>query len=193
MSKYFHFHSVDGELDKALKGFQCQFIKPNRQRCKKRCVIGIPLCWIHSLQEYKVKVRESNIPNAGLGLFVDDKDSDDNEIVFKNGELICLYNGEIINQHKLNERYSRFTAPYAIELHKKVFEDGAIERGIGSLINHTTRAKANVRFSISRENKCNIVAIKNIRNNQELLINYGSSYKFNEEVQTSTNRSKYRT
>ena len=89
--------------------------------------------------------------------------------------------------------YAFNTTPYAIQLNSGQASDGAIERTIGCLLNHSTKAKANVRFTNpNAQNKVFIDAIKNIRNKQELLVNYGKQYKFNEAgVQTSTNRKQF--
>ncbi len=79
-----------------------------------------------------------------------------------------------------------------MELHKKVFEDASVIRGIGALINHFP-SKANCRLSINRNNRCVIVASKNIRNGDELYLNYGRQYKLHENVvATSTNKSKFK-
>ena len=53
------------------------------------------------------------------------------------------------------------------------------------------RRGANVRFSISANNKIKIIATKNIKNNAELFVNYGNDYNFNEPVSTSTNNRKW--
>ena len=69
--------------------------------------------------------------------------------------------------------------------------DGAIRRGIGSLLNHNPK-KANCRFSICRDNTIAIVAIKHIKNFQELYLNYGKQYIMNEpNIAYSTNNKKY--
>ena len=113
--KYFHFHSDTHNLDKRLKTIRCEFVKPNKQRCKNRCEMGLSYCWIHTLQQYKVRVEQSTIPNAGLGLFVQDNKKGENDIIFRKGDIICPYNGEIITPEELIERYGNYTAPYGLK------------------------------------------------------------------------------
>jgi SET domain-containing protein len=122
-----------------------------------------------------------------VGLFVFDTSQWPNEIVFRSGNRICPYFGEIINKAELDQRYGDHTAPYGIELSADRFQDRAAQRGIGTLINHTTRAASNCRFTNNRQ-FITITATKPIRNDQELLISYGNDYLFNEPgVRYSTN------
>jgi len=189
---YYHFHTEEHTYDDKLKSYQCDFIKKDNTQCKKRVVIGTPYCFIHQKNEFHLQKKESNIENAGVGLFVIDTKKGENDIIFKPNQKICDYDGDVITHDTLNLRYRHYTAPYAIELHNKLYEDASIHRGIGSLINHANDAHANCRLSISRQNKAQIIATKNIRNNTELLCNYGRSYRMNEQgVQSSTNRRKY--
>jgi hypothetical protein len=80
-------------------------------------------------------ILDSEIPGAGKGLRVwDPHIEEDDGIVFKKkGDRICYYNGEDLTKEQFNERYP---APYTIELHNHQYEDGALRRGVGALINH---------------------------------------------------------
>ena len=48
---------------------QCTAIKANGTRCKNRTCKQYPYCWIHLKSIDKLQVKQSNIPNAGKGLF----------------------------------------------------------------------------------------------------------------------------
>ena len=137
-----------------------------------------------------LEIADSTIQNAGKGLFARKPSATANAIVFKPNEFIAYYDGQVINHQELLERYGQWTAPYGIKLHHNQYEDAALSRGVGSLINHSPR-RANVRFSISANNKIKIIATKNIKNNAELFVNYGNEYNFNEPVSTSTNNRKW--
>ena len=102
------------------------------------------------------------------------------------------YNGEVISLNRLNARYGDTTAPYAIKLHKNKYEDGAINRGIGTVVNHSSNiSKVNCRFSIKRDNTAQIIATKNIKNGAELFVDYGDDYKLNKVgVFSSTSKKK---
>ena len=194
MPKYFHFWSDDNEVifNGKLESRRCEFTLANGNQCKRNCIIGLPYCHTHLTSKYKIQIRDSLIPGAGKGLFAYDKKSDDDAIIFRNEDKICPYFGEIINNNELNARYGEYTAPYGMKLNNGLYEDGALERGVGTLINHRPNAQANTRFSLSNQtNRVWIKATKNIRNNQELYVSYGRDYRFNEPVHSTTNNRKY--
>jgi len=152
--------------------------------------MGTPYCWIHRKSTEHLIIKDSTIPHAGKGLFACNPSIPDNDIIFRNGDIICEYDGDIITEHILNMRYHSYTAPYGTSLNNHMYEDGALHRGIGNFANHSTQP--NARLSIKRNNTAQLVATKNIRNNHEILINYGRSYRLNEAgVETTTNKKKY--
>ena len=111
-------------------------------------------------------------------------------VVFPNGDIVCPYNGKIIDRNELNRRYKEYTAPYGLQNRIGIFEDTAFRRGIGSIINNHFPSKANCRISIGRNNRASIVATKNIKNGEELYINYGKDYKLVEKGVTNNNKYK---
>ena len=194
---YFHFHNEEtgDNFDHKLYTEQCSFIKPNNTRCKSRVCIGLPYCWLHEQNVNHLKIKQSTIPGAGKGLFCYNPNSPDDAIIFKKDTKICPYYGQIIDTEELINRYGNKTAPYGLELKKGLYDDGAIKRGIGTLINHcNNKSKCNCRFSVKQDKTdCYIVATKNIKNGSELFINYGNNYKFDEnDIKTATNRKKYK-
>jgi hypothetical protein len=137
-------------------------------RCKRECVIGYEECRQHLVIDKHLKIKKSNITKAGLGVFSSNKTTDNN-VVFEQGEYICDFHGEHIDAHELYERYLQHLAPYAMELKDHSYLDGATKRGIGSLINVSMNKNlSNVNFHIS-DDKIEVYATKNIRNNEELL------------------------
>ena len=192
---YFHFHSKtdkDPYFNGKLQSIQCEAVKSNAQRCKNHTVIGQTYCHAHRKKMLHLQIKKSTIPGAGQGLFAA---GDEGKIIFKTGDRICMYNGQLLNDLELLRRYREETAPYAIELHKKdgevQYEDAATRRGIGSLANHSrNKSKINARLSISRNNRAQLIATKNIRSGAEILVDYGPDYGFDDDVCTATNRSK---
>ena len=89
-----------------LSSNQCSYIKRNGHRCKNRVVQTNPFCWIHSLQMFGVRVKDSNLIPGQKGLFA--------ERQFRAGELICPYYGDIERQDPDPE----LTEPYAVDLRK---------------------------------------------------------------------------
>jgi SET domain-containing protein len=128
-----------------------------------------------------LKVLPSTIPDAGKGLFAFNRKENENEILIHKGDKITSYNGEFIDRDVLLQRYDVHTAPYGIQYSQNEYIDSALLRGIGSLINHTRVKDTNVKFSVDRRNhEINLVATKNIKNGQELLVNYGRNYHFDD-------------
>ena len=209
MPQYFHFHSKEYngiQFDGKLTSEQCVHRHATGHRCKNKTVMSLDRCWVHVRKDYHVKIAPSSVPDAGRGLFAfNGTNRNSNDVVFANGVRLFPYLGEIITKDTLEERYGTVeddhTAPYVIELTKKSgqYEDAALHRGIGSLINHGTRRQSNCRFSVTRNNRIMVVTTKKIRNGEELRINYngngnsGSRYQINEDgIKTSTNNKKYK-
>jgi hypothetical protein len=114
------------------------------------------------------------------------KEHNDNEVVFRAGDIIIEYDGEKVPNDDLDERYGDYTAPYGLK-HGSNVEDGACRRGAGTLANHAPRSRANARYSFSTRDKVfRLVATKNIRNNKEIFCFYGTDYHFNEPTSHKT-------
>jgi hypothetical protein len=191
--KYFHFRTPTIDINEPLAVEQCEFIKKDGTRCKRKVCIGLPHCYSHKIIEYDLKVKESTIPHAGLGLFAYDPDKRAGEIVFKPNTKLCPYEGDVVPAEEIHTKFGEYTAPYAIQLNRGMIEDGSIERGIGTLINHKPMNRTNCKFSVTRNNRVWIVSTKNIRNHEELFVSYGREYRMNERgVRTSTNNNKYK-
>lgn len=95
----------------------------------------------------------------------------------------------------LLDRYGDYTAPYGVQVKKDTYEDGATERGIGSLPNHTDHAHANAELYTTHQptSQVRVRAIRPIRNTDEILLDYGNEYHLHEEgVSYSTNRNRHK-
>jgi hypothetical protein len=111
---------------------------------------------------------------------------DDDAIVFRKGTSIIEYDGEMLNDEELIERYGQYTAPYAVESKDDSYVDCACERGVGSNAN-TYPNHNNARFIVNRaKNQVKIVATKNIRNDTEIFLSYGRSFKMDEPTEHET-------
>ena len=137
MPTYFHFWYDNPNLpndevifNHQLESQRCSYVMTNNERCKRRCVIGLPCCHSHLPIKYHIEVKTSLIPHSGKGLFVKDKSKAANTVVFRLGDNICPYNGELIDQATFDERYGNpelnLTAPYAVKVNKGKYEDAAL-------------------------------------------------------------------
>lgn len=168
-----------------LQSVQCADHAKSGARCKRKCVIGSPYCFTHLAYRHHLKIKPSNIPNSGKGLFAcDPMNADPNEILFRKGDTICQYKGEIIDHDELVERYSNKTPPYVVGISVNAFEDGARIRGIGSLAN-TNPGNNNATLSIYR-GRASLKATKNTRNGEEIYLSYGREYRLNQPNVAST-------
>jgi len=162
---------------------QCNARKPTGDQCGNRVCIGTPFCWIHLEKMYRVRIRDSDY---GKGLFASDKKIGARDIVFRPGELIVPYFGDRVDTATIDARYGEdYTSPYAVELvpGTGLFEDAACKRGVGSLVNHgNTRRSRNAILSYNEvDDEVQVIATKNIRNNIEILVDYGDDYRFQGE------------
>ena len=167
---------------------QCTATKVDGGNCTRKSCIGIPLCYMHLLREKKLRIKQSTIPGAGKGLFAMDKHAGANEIIFRIGDKIVVYNGEVVTHAELNRRYGdRFTAPYAVSEGRAVV-DAACTRGVGSIANYATGGKRNnAQFSYNRRTKLfTLVATKNIRNGAEIFVTYGRAYRLHDRASHTT-------
>lgn len=138
------------------------------------------MCWQHLMKAKGLRLKASGIPGAGKGLFAMDDGLPSGTLMFKKGQMVVEYDGQVIDQKELVQRYGDFTAPYGIQATAVLYEDGACRRGVGTMVNHSKRA--NVKFYRGAQNRIKLRAMKHIYNGQELLVNYGREYNFVEPV-----------
>ena len=167
-----------------LKQYQCKHTNPKTgKRCRIKQYIGFDLCWRHLQTDRHLKIKPSNIPHAGKGLFAYNG-TDNNEVVFNGnqsrGDRIIAYNAEVISNEETIRRYGDYTAPYGAYIGKNQTEDASCLRSAGSLANHQTRSRANGKFYVYH-GRFYLRATKNIRNGDEITVDYGEDYMLNEE------------
>jgi dTDP-4-amino-4,6-dideoxygalactose transaminase len=85
-----------------------------------------------------------------------------------------------LEDEELLERYDGNTAPYALQLNRTENIDCACKRGVGSLVNHKAFSYANARLTKNNQGVAFVSAMKNIKNNCEIFVTYGTDYLFNE-------------
>ena len=164
----------------ALKKYQCIHVNAKTgHRCRRKQYIGFDVCYQHLATDYRLKIKASNIRGAGKGLFAYNG-TNNNEIVFKKDERIIDYNAEIITTEEKESRYGDNTAPYAVRINENIIEDGACQRSSASIANNRPFTYSNAKF-YPYNRKIYLKAIKNIRNNQEITIDYGNQYIMNQE------------
>ena len=167
---------------------QCDALTRRGARCRQRVCFGAPMCWQHLMSERKLRIKKSNVQGAGKGLFAMQRGVGPQAIVFRRGDVVTKYEGEVMTDAGLTARYGNYTAPYGISVSNDVYENGACRRGAGAMINHATGNRVNVEFVENGDNRSEIRALKAIRNGQELLVDYGANYQFDEPTRSRTVR-----
>lgn len=114
-----------GEFECELETRQCAAYTVSaghrtKQRCQRKTSKVLPYCWQHMQSEQGLRIGPSLIKEAGQGLFATQ--------LFKKGDVIGEYKGEIIGEKELTKRYGDYTAPYALELSPGKYVDGACVR-----------------------------------------------------------------
>lgn len=194
---YFHFldqrdpnHPI--RFDQELPSAQCRATNKQHLRCKRQVIIGTPYCFQHLASNMHLKIKDSTIPNAGKGLFCYAPGYDG--VVFAKGKWILPYSGDELNREQLIERYGETsTKPYVLQVGPDRYLDAATYRSAAGLINHDHEEYANCKFALHPQVKSIWVqATKNIKDGDELTIDYGASYKHNvKNVHHSTDNRKY--
>lgn len=190
MPQYFKFY-VNNEFQfrLELETRRCEGHNKDGHQCRRNTVIGTPYCFTHIKSKLHLQIKQSNIPNAGKGLFAYRKDNI-NQPVFKKGDILAHYDGEEITRNQLIERYGNHTAPYAVKKNNNLYIDAAGKRGVASIAN--TSRNTNLKPNVELTAKLNLKAKKNIYSGDEILISYDKGYKLNEpNVRYETNNRKY--
>jgi hypothetical protein len=168
----YYSHTHDLMFRGVMESHQCQFIKRNQERCKRRCILPFEFCHSHLEPALGLAVKTSNLPNSGKGLFT--------TVDRRRGDKLCLYNGEVINRDQLNERYGDLTAPYCVMVSGNnlgTYIDSATERGVASFAN-TYPAHNNARLVVNQRNKkVSLEATRNIAAGSEIYTSYGQAYR----------------
>ena len=99
------------EFSAPLETVRCS-ATTNGRRCGRIVCIGLPFCWQHLELRKHLKIMPS--PINKMGLFAFNRSLQNDAIIFRRGEEICLYQGLLLTRDTLNEWYGEYTAPYAM-------------------------------------------------------------------------------
>ncbi len=174
----------------------------SQRLCKPRCIqegsactgmdsIGYDLCDHHRAKS-GLSVRDSRV--SGLGLFASRRqEAASRSPVHLRNATVLRYRGQLLSHEELRGVYGAFTAPYTIELvARKWYIDAACMRSTASLINHgDDAASCNVEFQVhgsGRRGRVVVVALRDIFDGEELLVDYGSAYRFHTDGATCTTK-----
>jgi hypothetical protein len=156
------------------QAIQCRGLTKKGVGCKMRTKRG-DLCWMHLKSQEKLRIKKSNIANAGLGLYTMNK--------IKKKKKITDYGGNVT------------TAPtnsgYEVQLRTRppAYMDGSNPTSSFGRFANTCRQPNkdagqcrgnNAKLAISQRNnrwKVNLKATKNIKPGDEVFLAYGAGYQ----------------
>ena len=109
--------SIDGQVAfrGRLQSHRCPATTSAGPQCLNRSVFGAPYCWRHLLATKHLRIKPSDLGKGyGKGLFAEDRPKTPNAIVFRKNLTIISYEGQLLTQTELEDRYKDHTAPYAV-------------------------------------------------------------------------------
>ena len=143
------------------------------------------MCTLHLRTRCQLAIKPSKV--HGHGLFAENWSKSNHAVIFEPGTPIAVYGGEVVSSKQLQSRYGKYTAPFALTTGSGLIEDGACLRRAGAFANHGSSIKSNAYLGTdSITGRGLIVAMKRIRNGDEILVDYGGEYRFNEPTHWST-------
>ena len=178
----------DSTFQCPITRFRCEHVVAGTNtQCKRHQYIGFSLCYQHLAIDAHMKIAPATNKDHGKGLFATNGTSN-TDVVFNKDDRIIQYNGEVLNKAELDDRYggnNKDSAPYGFQVNNNKYVDSACLRSAGSLANHKPLQTANAKLYFSPGNgNVYIRATKNIKNNQEIFVNYGRSYRFIDNHET---------
>jgi len=197
----FTFDNNDGDDGTTRKKVRCVLQETkcafNDPPCDRRVVISHNYCTEHLRTYYNLEIKKSTIQSAGLGLFACKARGTDSEIVFKKGDVVAYYFGEVTTQQELERKYGASTAPYSMATdvtgqRGEIVVDAACKRGYAAYINHADDKSANSQFNVHDYNdgvnypRLWVEARRDIYHEEEIFASYGQEYNLNEENTVST-------
>jgi hypothetical protein len=139
-------------------------------------------CWQHLQSKDHLRVKTSEIPGAGKGLFAaKETRSQRGYHGFRRGETIAPYVGERMSKAELdNACPADKLAVYAVERNKRgdVINAYKTTDGAARYANDPrgTEEQANARLQVVSGGRVNLVARSAIEPEEEILVQYGRSY-----------------
>ena len=193
--------------DKCNKCLPCQAQTRSGRRCKIITCRDSDLCHIHLKSLNKIVIAPSRVVQGGLGLFawthrnigVSERVAG-HPPIFKKGDIITSYGGEILSRNDMNRRYDYLdpqsnkiiqpTAPYGLYKSKEEVYDGACRRR-GGVYANDYRSSGQQYINAYITTAMNLKATRNIYKGDEILINYHKGYWKTHGREWLTHSTKY--
>ena len=163
---------------------RCEGKKKDGRQCRLYTTTD-GLCWMHGQMEEKVRVKPSQITGAGKGLFASEWDHTSrgktkpkykDSVVFKTGEKITAYEGDVLDADEFMKRYPQGDAQYSYSVDPDhIIDSRRTTSCFGRYANNSLGSRtghANARITHHRDSKeAYLVATEPIKQDRELLVN----------------------
>ena len=148
---------------------QCTGFTVKNVRCRKRTSMT-NLCWIHLGKNLNLRIKTSNIPNAGKGLFAYKKP------IRKNSK-IANYTGRKLTGSQVINKYGDGLAKYAICDKGKCVDSNETTDDAARYANDARSSRfKNNSFLTGKNYNFFLKSGKNIKPHQEIFTDYGKEY-----------------
>lgn len=138
--------------------------------CDKWVDIGLPYCAEHLRSKLGVEIKKTK--HKGKGVFATRH--------HQQYLLVLPYVAEHITEKELDRRYGDYTAPYALGDEKKGAWDGALLRGIGTMVNAAPLAKCQCTFEETPTRMAVVNTRGAIASGEQIFVHYGEHYENDE-------------
>ena len=159
-------------------------------RCRRRTCVNGRYCWQHLMRDHHLRVRASNIPGGGKGLFAQRTARaarNNNGPVFRSEDTIGEYTGDRLNAAQLQQRYPGNTlGAYVVSASANNNIDArSTQTNVVRYANHCRPRNQraghcrhnNARFVANqRTGRVRVAATRNINQGDEIYVSYGREY-----------------
>ena len=149
---------------------QCTATTAAGTRCRKRTCRG-PVCWQHAQSQHGLRVKPSQIQNAGFGLFATKRMAKD--------ARIAAYDGERRTRADVKEEYGDETGQYVLcRSDRECFDASASNSSLARFANDARGSSLtnNARFTRGAKGPPLLRAARAITAGREVLVSYGREY-----------------
>ena len=151
------------------KSQQCVSNTLKEQRCRKRTA-HTQKCWIHLSRQDNLRIKPSNIPNAGKGLFAWKKP-------IPRDTLISKYTGRKLSKKELDQKYGKGRADYAICNRRGRCVDSTYTTDAAArFVNDSKGTSFGNNSKINGKQVFKLKATRTIPANNEIFTSYGREY-----------------
>jgi transposase InsO family protein len=141
------------------------------EQCKRRTTTGAH-CFTHSQKDLGLRVKKSEVPNAGRGLYAAKE--------FRPGDFVSFYTGRLTTPADGDFFETLDGSLYGYLINNSLIVDAAeSDRAVARFINDPrgTQKRPNVKFATDQRTKTvRIRATRLIKKGDELLLKYGKQY-----------------